>query len=122
MALQETNGERKRDLEDAGAEPPPAKRRNRWDAPTAPAPAAEPPPAAQAALPSLPLLRSSVQAAKELAKEALAKAQRAADMQKAINAKMGSLVGLRQSFLAIWPGATRLAVSPRLGGGRSEFS
>ena len=87
------NGASKRELEGEGGEQPAkAPRRNRWDTPAEST--ASVTPAAPAvnglALPDL----SSVQAAKELAKDALAKAQRAAEIQQAVNAKMGSLVGL----------------------------
>ena len=96
--------QRKRELDDGepGDDQQPAAkapRRNRWgDGPSAAAPAAAangvPAAAANGVAASLPSLAGSVQAAKELAKEALAKAQRAAEVQKAISAQMGSLVGL----------------------------
>ena len=79
-------------------EEPPAKvaRRNRWDSQgegeTASAAAAANG-AAAAALSAAAPLSNSVAAAKELAKEALAKAQRAAEMQRVIQAQMGNLVG-----------------------------
>mmetsp|Transcript_9767 Transcript_9767/g.16202 ORF Transcript_9767/g.16202 Transcript_9767/m.16202 type:complete len:601 (+) Transcript_9767:109-1911(+) len=75
----------------------PSKRKNRWDIGDAGNGSLEygtengdmlPPTAETAAM------STSVQAAKELAKEALAKAQRAAEMQKVIQQQMSSLVGL----------------------------
>jgi len=78
------------------ASEPPKPKRNRWgEGPAADAPVVgatngggPPPPAAPSAV------ASSVLQAKELAKEALAKAQRAAEMQKAIATQMSSMVGL----------------------------
>ena len=87
------NGASKRELEGEGGEQPAkAPRRNRWDTPAESTASVTPAAAAVNGL-ALPDL-SSVQAAKELAKDALAKAQRAAEIQQAVNAKMGSLVGL----------------------------
>ena len=98
MALDAEQRKRELDGEAGDDQQPAAKapRRNRWgEGPSAAAPAAAAVTAAAASsVASLPSLAGSVQAAKELAKEALAKAQRAAEVQKAISAQMGSLVGL----------------------------
>ena len=86
--MADTNGDsNKREHEEDGDQPAKAPRRNRWDTPSTAAEA--PTPEAS----SLANLKAGAAAAKELARDALAKAQRAAEIQQAVNAKMGSLVG-----------------------------
>ena len=86
--MADTNGDsNKRENEEDGDQPAKAPRRNRWDTPSTAAEA--PTPEAS----SLANLKAGAAAAKELARDALAKAQRAAEIQQAVNAKMGSLVG-----------------------------
>ena len=92
--MSDTNGDsNKRENEEDGEQPSKAPRRNRWDTPAtaAEAPAA---PAAASSLANLSSIQAGAAAAKELARDALAKAQRAAEIQAVVNAKMGSLVGL----------------------------
>ena len=89
--MADTNGDsNKRENEEDGEQPAKAPRRNRWDTPGA---AAEAAPAASS-LANLSSIQAGAAAAKELARDALAKAQRAAEIQQVVNAKMGSLVGL----------------------------
>ena len=89
--MADTNGEsNKRENEEDGEQSAKAPRRNRWDTPAS-STAAEAPGASSLA--NLSSIQAGAAAAKELARDALAKAQRAAEIQQAVNAKMGSLVG-----------------------------
>ena len=90
--MADTNGDsNKRENEEDGEQPAKAPRRNRWDTPGAAAAEAAP---AASSLANLSSIQAGAAAAKELARDALAKAQRAAEIQQVVNAKMGSLVGL----------------------------